>query len=230
MIFSCLKFRICSYCCSLAKSCPALCNPHKLQYARLPFPPLSPGACSNSCPLSQWCHPTISSSVAPFSFCPQPFPASGSFPLSWLFTSGGQSIGASVSVSALPMNIQGWFSLGLPGLILQSKGFQESFPAQFESNNSLVLSLLYGLALTSIYGYWKNHSFDYMDLCWQSEVSAFLILSFKPGFSLSSFTLIKRLFSPSSLVIRVVSSVYLRLLIFLLAVLIPACDSFQSGI
>jgi len=77
---------------------------------------LSPGACSNSCPSSQWCHPTISSFVAPFS-CPQSFPASGSFPVSQLFTSGGQNIGASASATVVSMNIQGWFPLGLTGLI-----------------------------------------------------------------------------------------------------------------
>ena len=89
--------------------------PHGLQHTRLPCPSLSPGVCSDSCPLSRWCHPTISSSVAFFSFCPQCFPASGSFPMSWLFPSGSQSIGASASV--LPMNIQGWFTLGVTGLI-----------------------------------------------------------------------------------------------------------------
>ena len=76
---------------------------------------LSPAVCSNSCPLSRWCHPT-SSSVAPFSFGPQSFPASGSFPKSWLFTSGSQSIKASASASVFPMNIQDWFPLGLTGL------------------------------------------------------------------------------------------------------------------
>ena len=87
-----------------------------------------PGVCSNSCPLSQWCHPTISSSAAPFSFCLQSFPASGYFPVNQLFTSGGQSIGASASESALPMNIQGWFPLGLTGLIsLLSKGLSRVF-------------------------------------------------------------------------------------------------------
>ena len=92
---------------------------HGLQHARLPCPSPSPGACSNSCPLNRWYHPTISSSVIPFSSCPQTFQASGSFLMSQLFTSGGQSIGASTSV--LPMNIQDWFPLGLPGLIsLQS--------------------------------------------------------------------------------------------------------------
>ena len=89
---------------------------HGLQHTRLPCPSPSPRACSDSCPLSQWCHPTISSSIICFSSCPQSFPASGSFPVSWLFASGGQSIEASASVSVLPMNIQGWFLLGLTGL------------------------------------------------------------------------------------------------------------------
>ena len=102
--------------------------PHGLQHARLPCPSTTPGACSNSCPLSWWCHPIIPSSVTPFFSCPQSFPASGSFPLSWLFASGGQNIGASASASVLPMNIQGWFPLGLTGLIsLQSKGFSRVF-------------------------------------------------------------------------------------------------------
>ena len=91
--------------------------PHELQHARLLCPSLSPRVCSNSCPWSRWCHPTISSSVAPFSSCLQCFPASRSFPMSRLFTSGGRIIGASVSTSILPMNTQGWFSLGLTGLI-----------------------------------------------------------------------------------------------------------------
>ena len=105
-------------------------QPHGLQHARLPCPSLSPGVCSNSCPLNWWCHPTISSSVAHFSFCPQSFPASGLFPMSQLFASGGQSIGASVSASAsvLPMNIQGWFPLGLTGSIsLLSRGLSRVF-------------------------------------------------------------------------------------------------------
>ena len=100
-------------------------QPHGLQQARPPCPSPSLGACSNSCPLSQWCHPTISSSVIPFSFRLQSFPASGSFPMSCLFASGSQSVGASASASAwvLPMNIQDWFSLKLTGLIsLLSKG------------------------------------------------------------------------------------------------------------
>ena len=91
--------------------------PHELQHARLPCPSLSPRVCSNSCPWSQWCHPTISSSVAPLSSCLQSFPALRSFLMSQLFASGGWIIGASVSTSIFPMNTQGWFSLGLTGLI-----------------------------------------------------------------------------------------------------------------
>ena len=87
-------------------------RPHGLQRTGCPCPSLSPGACSNSCPSSRWCHPTISSSVIPFSFHLQPFPASGSFPMSQLFASGGQSIGVSASASVLPMYVQGWFPLG----------------------------------------------------------------------------------------------------------------------
>ena len=88
----------------------------------------SPGTCSNSCPLSQWCHPTISSSVIPFSFCLKSFPAPGSFLMSQLFASGHQSIWVSASASVLPMNIQGWFSLGLTGLISwQSKELSRVF-------------------------------------------------------------------------------------------------------
>ena len=101
--------------------------PHGLQNARLPCPSLSPGVCSDSRPLSRWCHPTISSSVVPFSFCPQPFPASGSFPVSQLFTSGTQSIGASASASVLSVNIQSWFPLGLAGSILLYKGLSRVF-------------------------------------------------------------------------------------------------------
>ena len=90
-------------------------RPHGLQHARLPCPSPTPGAYSNSCPLSQWCVPTISSSVISFSSCLQSFPASGSFPMNQFFTSGGQSIGTSASASVLPMNILDWFPLGLTG-------------------------------------------------------------------------------------------------------------------
>ena len=103
-------------------------QPHGLQHARLPCPPLSPRVCSNSCPLSQWCHPTILSSVAPFFFCPQSFPVSGSFPMGPFFTSGDQDIGGSASASVLSVNIQGRFPLGLTALIfLLSKGLSRVF-------------------------------------------------------------------------------------------------------
>ena len=97
--------------------------PHGLQHTRLPCPSPTPRACSNSCPLSRWCHPTISSSAVPFSSCLQSFPASGSFPVSWFFASGGQSIGVSASASVRPVNILDWFPLGWTGWIsLLSKG------------------------------------------------------------------------------------------------------------
>ena len=102
--------------------------PHRLQHARLPCPSLTPGAYSNSCPLGQWSHPTISSSVIPFSSCLQSFPASGSFLMSQFFHSGGQSTGASASASVLPMRIQDWSPLGWTGwLSLQSKGLSRVF-------------------------------------------------------------------------------------------------------
>ena len=107
---------------------PDSLRPHELQHARFPCPSASARACSNSCPLSQWWHPTISSSVVPFSSSRQSFPASGSFLMSWLFESSGPTIGASASASVLPMNIQGWFPLGLTGLIfLLSKGLSRVF-------------------------------------------------------------------------------------------------------
>ena len=112
---------------SLSVVCDSL-QPHGLQHARLPHPSLSPRVCSNSRPLSQWCCPTISSSVTPFSSCLQPFPASGSLLMSRLFAPGGQSIGASSSASVLPMNIQVRFTLGLTSLIsLLSKGLSRVF-------------------------------------------------------------------------------------------------------
>ena len=117
----------CCYC-LVTQSRQTLCDPHEQQHARLPCPSLSSGVCSNSYPLNQWSHPAISSSVTPFSSCPQFFPALGSFPMSWFFASGGQSIGASASASVLPMYIQDWFPLGLTGLIsLQSKGLSRVF-------------------------------------------------------------------------------------------------------
>ena len=112
-------------------SCSVTSNslrPHGLQHARPPCPSSTPRACSDSCPLSQWCHPTISSSVVPVSSCPQSFPAPGSFPMSHIFTSGGQSIGVWASASVLPMNILDWFPLGWTSWIsLQSKGLWRVF-------------------------------------------------------------------------------------------------------
>ena len=257
---------------------------HGLQYTKLPCPSPIPGACSNSCPSSRWCHPTISSSVAPYSSCLQFFPASGSFPMSQFFASGGQSIGASASVSVIPMNIQDWFPLGLSGLIsLQSKGLSRIFPnttVQKHQFFSTQLSL-WPNSLTSIHDYWKTIALSrwtfvgkvmsllfnmlsrivisflprnrHLLISWLQPLSAvilepekivchcfhcfpiylpwsdgtwchdfFLILHFKPTFSFSSFTFIKRLFSSLLSAISVVSSVYLRLLTFLLAILIPA--------
>ena len=134
-------------------------RPHGLQHIRLPCPSPSPGPCSNACPLSRWCHPTISSSVVPFSSCLQSFPASGSFftesalPIRWLkYRSFSFSINPSKGLVSFRID---WFDL------FAVQETQESSPTpQFKSINSSALSLLYGLPLTSIHGYWKNHSFD----------------------------------------------------------------------
>ena len=116
-------------------------QPQGLQHARRPCLSQTPGTYSNSCPSRQWCYPTISSSIISFSSCLQFFPASGSFPVSQFFASGGQSIGVSISASILSMNIQHWFPLGLTGCIsLQSRDSQESPTSQFKSINSLELS------------------------------------------------------------------------------------------
>ena len=113
-------------------------RPHELQHTRPPYPSPSAGVHPNPCPLSRWYHPTISSSVAPFSSYLQSFPASGSFPMSQFFATGGQSIGASASASVLPVNIQDWFPLGWTGWIsLQSKGLSRVF--QYHSSNASIL-------------------------------------------------------------------------------------------
>ena len=150
-------------------------RPHEPQHTRPPCPSPTLGVYSNPCPSSRWCRPTISSSVIPFSSCPQSFPASGSFSMSQLFASGGLSIGVSASASVLPMNTQDW-SVGWTGCIsLLSKGLSrvlsnttiqkhQFFGAQLSSQSS---------SLTSTHDHWKNHSLDYTDLCWQSNVSAF---------------------------------------------------------
>ena len=147
---------------------------HGLQHARLPSPSPSPGICSHSSPLSWWYHPTISSSVVPFSSCPQSCPASGSFPVNWLFASGGQTIRASALVSVFPMNIQDWFPLGLTGLIsLLFKGLSRVF-----SNTTVRKHQFFGSqpSLWSnsyiTHDYWKKYSFDRTSLWGQSDVSA----------------------------------------------------------
>ena len=134
--------------------------PHGLQHARLPCPSPTPGACSDSCPSSQWCHPTASFSVVPFSCSLQSFTASGSFPVSQFFTWSGPSIGASASV--LLMHIQGWFNLGLTGWIsLQSKGLSRVF-----SNTTVQNHQFFGAQLSLwsnsyiLHDYRENHSFD----------------------------------------------------------------------
>ena len=127
---------------------------HGPQQARFPCPSLSPRVCSNSCPLSRWCHPTILSSITPFSTCLQSFPASRPFLMSWLFLSGGQSAGASASALVLSVNIQGWFSLGLNSLIsLLSKGLSRVF---FQHHSSKA-SILWCSA-----SWWSNSHIPYM--------------------------------------------------------------------
>ena len=150
-------------------------QPHGLKYTRLPCPWPSPGACSNSHPLSWWCHPITLSSIIPFSSCLQSFPEPGSFIIRWLFASGGQSIGVSASASVLPKNIQDWFPLGWTGWSsLQSKG-----PSRVFSNTTVqkhqFFSAQPSLWSSSHIHIWimESHSFAYIDLCWQSNVSAF---------------------------------------------------------
>ena len=136
---------------------------HGLQYARLPCLSPTPGVYSNSCPLRQWCHSTISFSVVPFSSCIQSFPALGSFQVSQFFTSGGESIGISASASVLQMNIQDWFPLGWTGCIsLLSKGLLRVFSNTKVPKHQFfgALRFLYGPNLTSILDYRKNHCFD----------------------------------------------------------------------
>ena len=173
ILFKCQRFYS-SFCCmktcvhgnvayqliSVTQSCLTLCNPMDLQHPRLPCPSLTLGACSNSCPLSWWCHPTISYSVIPFSSCLQSFPASGSwsFPMSQRFASGGQSIGVSASTSVLPLNTQDWSPLGWTGwMSMQPKGLSRVFS---NTTNSSALSFPYSPTLTSIHDHWKNHSLD----------------------------------------------------------------------
>ena len=259
---------------------------HGLWHTRLPCPSPTPGACSNSCPSSWWCHPTISSSIIPFSSRLQSFPASRSFPVSQFFTSGGQSIGVSASISVLPMNIQDWFPVGLVGSPCCPGDSQESSPTpQFKTSIpqhsgffiiqlshshmttgktialtrwtflGKVMSLLFNMLPRLVITFLPRGK--HLLVSWLQSPSAvileskeksvtvstvspsifhevmgrdamilvFWLLSFKPTFSLSSFTFIKRLFSSSLSAIRVVLSAYLRLMIFLPATLIPVCAS-----
>ena len=143
----------------IAQSCLTL-QPHGLQHARPPYPSPTTGVYSNSCPLSWWCHPTISSSVVPFSSRLLSFPASGSFQMSQCFASSGQSIGVSASASVLPMNIQDWFPLGWTGWIsLQSKGLSRvlsNTTVQKHQFFGAQLCFLYSPTLTSIHDNWEN--------------------------------------------------------------------------
>ena len=148
-------------------------QPHELQHARPPCPSPTPGVDSNTCPSSRWCHPDISSSVVPFSSCPQSLLASGSFPMSQLFKWGGQSTGVSVSASVLPMNTfrisfrMDWLDL------LAVQGTLMSLLQHHSSKASILRRSAFSPTLTSIHDYWNNHNLDQTDLCWQSDVSAF---------------------------------------------------------
>ena len=139
---------------SVAQSCLTFLQPHESQHARPPCASPTLGLHSNSPASSRWCHPAISSSVIPFSSCPQSLPAWGSFPMSQLFAWGGQSIGVSASAAVLPMNTQDWSPLGWTGWISLPRDSQESSPTlQFKS-------FLHSPTLTSIHDHWKNHSLD----------------------------------------------------------------------
>ena len=148
---------------------------HELPHGRLPCPSPSPGVCSDSCPLSQWCHLTISSSVTPSS-CLQSFPTSGSFPTSWLFASGGQSIGASVSASILPKNIQASFPLRLTVVISsQCKGPSTVFSTTIQKHQFFgTQPSLWSNSHIHIHDSWGKNSLDYcQDFCWQNCISTF---------------------------------------------------------
>ena len=158
----------------VSQSFPTLCDPKDCSTPGLPVHHQLQELTQTHCPSSRWCHPTISSSVVPFSHL-QSFPASGSFPLSRLFASGGQCIGASASVLVLPVNIQSWFPLGLTSLIsLLPKRLSRVF-----SNTTVWKHRFFGTQ-PSLWSnshihtwHWKPHSFDYMGICWQSDVSTF---------------------------------------------------------
>ena len=146
-------------------------GPHELQHTRLFCPPLSPRVCSNSCPLSWWCNLNISSSAITLSFCLQSFPASGPFP--WVGSLYQVAKVLELQLHNSPFNeYSGLISFRIDWFdLLAVQGTLKS-PLQ-TTISSLALSLLYGSTLTSIHDYWKNHSFGYMDLCQQNDISAF---------------------------------------------------------
>ena len=154
-------------------------QPHETQHTRPSCPSTTPGVYPNSCPLSQWCLPIVSSLLLPSPPAFNLFPTSGSFQMSQLFTSGGQNIGVSASTSVLPMNTQDWSPLEWTGWIsLQFKGLSRVFSnTTVQKHQFFCVHFLYSPTLTSIHDYWKIHSLDEMDLCWQSDVSAFYMLS-----------------------------------------------------
>ena len=163
MVSDCICFDIYyyTYILSVQFSRSVVSNSLWPQHARLPCPSPTPRACSNSCPSSRWCHPTISSPVIPFSSRLQPFPASGSFQMKQLFTSGGQNIGVSASTSVLPMNTQDWFPLRWTGWIpLQFKGLSRVSSNTTVQKHQFFGTQLYSPTLTSTHDYWKNHSLD----------------------------------------------------------------------
>ena len=181
-------------------------QPHESLHASPSCPSPTTRVYSNSCPSSRWCHPAISSSVVPLSSCPQFLPASGSFPMSQLFTWGGQSTGVSASSSVLPMNTQDWSALGWTGWIsLQSKGLSRVF-----SNITVQKHQFFGAQLSSqsnshtIHDHWKNNSLDQTDLCWQIMFLLFnmlsrLVITFLPR---SKRLLISWLQSPSAVILE----------------------------
>ena len=150
-------------------------QPQVLQHSRPPCPSWTPGDYSNSCPLSQWCHPTTSSSVIPFFSRLQSFPESGSFQMSQLFASSGQSIGVSASTSVLPTNIQDWFPLGWTGWIsLKSKGLSRVFSNNTVQKHQFFCAQLSLLSNSHIRTWLlENHSVEEMDISWQINVYAF---------------------------------------------------------
>ena len=143
--------------------------PHGLQHARPPCPSPSPRVYSNSHPLSRWCRPTISTSAIPFSSSLQSFPASGSFPMNQFFTLGGQSIGVSASAISSYNEYSEFISFKIDCFdLLDIQGTLKSFLQHHSPKTSILWCLAFSVpTLTSVHDYWKNHSFDYMDLCWQ---------------------------------------------------------------